>query len=190
MAEPVLTERQKKYFASLRQGLARKTGRSLEAWAEIARACTLTSRGERLAWLREKHGLAQNRGTIVIAAAFGYDSLWGSPDALIDALWKDPASRATYEAVDQIATALPGALRTARKGFTAWARSFQFAAARPAKGGKLILGLAVSPEGDPRLAPASNEGWSERLKSRLILATPADVDAPLAALLRQAWERS
>ena len=59
---------------------------------------------------------------------------WRHPDALIDALWTDPGSRAIFEAVDALATTLPGAMRTARKGYTAWARTFQFAAARPAQG--------------------------------------------------------
>ncbi|MDB5476908.1 MAG: hypothetical protein JWP49_2419, partial [Phenylobacterium sp.] len=34
------------------------------------------------------------------------------------------------------------------------------------------------------------ESWSERLKSKLLLDDPAQVDASVAALLKQAWERS
>jgi hypothetical protein len=61
---------------------------------------------------------------------------------------------------------------------------------KPVKGGKALLGLAVEPAADPRLAPPRNESWSERLKSKLLLDDPAQVDASVAALLKQAWERS
>ncbi len=77
-----------------------------------------------------------------------------------------------------------------RKAFTAFSREFQFASVKPMKGGKVLLGLAVAPDADPRLEAPKNEGWSERLKSKLLLDSPAQVDASVAALLRQAWERS
>ncbi len=66
----------------------------------------------------------------------------------------------------------------------------QFAAARPVKGGKLMLGLAMAPDASPRLEAPRNESWSERLKARTLLAAPAEVDAEIARLLALAWERS
>ena len=77
-----------------------------------------------------------------------------------------------------------------RKGYTAFSRKVQFAAVRPLKSGGAAMGLAIEPDAAPMLTPARNEGWSERLKSRLALAAPGDVDAQAAALLRRAWERS
>ena len=59
-----------------------------------------------------------------------------------------------------------------------------------AKGGQAVLGLAVTPDASPRLAEPRNEGWSERLKSKIALTSPADVDAELKALLKAAWDRS
>ena len=38
MGQANLTERQQKWFASVRAGLERDTGRSLTEWVEIARA--------------------------------------------------------------------------------------------------------------------------------------------------------
>ena len=81
-------------------------------------------------------------------------------------------------------------IQTARKGYTAWSRQFQFAAARPVKGGKVVLGLALRPDASQRLEPPRNEPWSERLKSRALLSSPHDVDAEIEALLRAAWARS
>jgi len=53
-----------------------------------------------------------------------------------------------------------------------------------------MLGLALAPEADARLQAAKNEGWSERLKSRLALSSPSDVDASVAGLLKAAWAAS
>nr|MEA2799633.1 hypothetical protein [Phenylobacterium sp.] len=93
-------------------------------------------------------------------------------------------------AVERLATALPDVVTGQRKAFTAFSREFQFASMKPIKGGKALLGLAVTPDTDPRLDAPKNESWSERLKSKLLLDSPAQVDASVEALLKAAWERS
>ena len=113
---------------------------------------------------------------------------WSNPEGLIEALWTDAGSRAIYQALDAAAQSLPGTLRTARKGYTAWSRTFQYAAARPLKGGAVMLGLALSPEDDPALEAPKNESWSERLKARIRIETP-DGLGKIPALLKAAWER-
>jgi hypothetical protein len=190
MPQPNLTGRQAKYFASIRASLERDTGRTLEQWAAIARTCPETGHRARLKWLKDHHGLLQNRASQVLSEAFGSAMSWQEPGKLIEALWTDPASKAIFEALDGAARARAEAIQTARKGYTAWSRSFQFAAARPVKGGKVMLGLALTPDARPRLEAPRNEGWSERLKSRTLLSAPGEVDAEIATLLKAAWERS
>jgi hypothetical protein len=51
-----LTERQKTWFASIQAGLARDTGRTLEQWVEVARACPETKPQARPKWLKTEHG--------------------------------------------------------------------------------------------------------------------------------------
>jgi hypothetical protein len=182
-----LTERQEKWFASVREGLLRETGRSLDDWAELARACPETAHRRRLAWMRDMFGLGQNRASLVLNAAFPPQASWSQPDRLADSLWADPAARAVHDAIARLATSLPDVIVGQRKGFTAYSRRLQFCAARPRKGA-VLLGLAVQPrEG---LSPAAKDGWSDRLLSRIELRTPADADDGLAALLREAWGRS
>lgn len=190
MAEANLTERQQKWFASVRASLERDTGKTLPEWMAIAKTCPETGHRARLKWLKDEHGLLQNRASQVLGEAFPSGAGWGEPEALIDALWTDPASRAIYEALDKRAMGLEGTLRTARKGYTAWSRKVQFVAARPVKGGKAMLGLAVAPEASPRLQAPKNESWSERLKARVALSSPAEVDKEIAALLKAAWEKA
>jgi hypothetical protein len=189
-AAETLTEQQKKWFASVQAGLVRDTGRSIEEWAAIARACPETTTRKQIDWLRDHYGLGVNRGVIVLNAAFPDRMDWYDADGLRDALWKDPASRAIFEAVQAQVAGFDGLVTGQRKGFSAWSRNFQFAAVRPIKGGKARLGLCVAPDADPRLEAPKNEGWSERLKAAVTLDSPGQVDAALKALLKKAWDAS
>ena len=185
-----LSPRQEKWFATARASLEKDIGKSMDAWIAIAKTCPETKTMARIAWMKEHHGLGMNRANIVMSAAFPTGSGWDEPVKLREALWKDPAAVAIFEAVERAANALPDVVTGQRKAFTGFSRNFQFASAKPIKGGQVVLGLAVPVGADPRLAEPKAEGWSERLKSKLTLASPADVDAKLAALIRQAWEAS
>jgi hypothetical protein len=186
-----LTERQKKWFASVRAGLARDTGKSLEDWVAIARTCPETAPRARQAWLKTHHGLGINRAAYVLSEAFPQEDMgWDEPDALRAALWADPASTAILRALEAATADLDGLVTGQRKGFTAWSRDVQFAAAKPVRGGTALLGLALTPDASPRLSPPRTESWSERLKARVALASPAEVDDEIRALLKAAWERS
>jgi hypothetical protein len=185
-----LTERQKKWFASVEASLERDTGKPIAEWVAIARTCPETTPGRRTQWLREHHGLGGNRIAHILSVAFPSAGGWDDADALRAALWKDPAPAAIFEAVEAAVAGFPGLVTGQRKGFSAWSRNFQFAAVRPIRGGKARLGLCVPPDADPRLVEPKNEGWSERLTAAVTLESPADVDVALKALLEQAFERS
>ncbi len=184
-----LTERQKKWFASVRAGLERDTGRSMEEWVAIARTCPETTSRARTDWLRKRHGLGVNRAYQVVAEAFpSSEPGWGEPEALRAQLWTDPASAAILEAVERATASLPDVVAGQRKGYTAFSRRVQFAAVKPLKGGAALLGLRLALEASPALKPAGKESWSERLKSTLRLEASAQVDAEVERLLRAAWE--
>jgi hypothetical protein len=186
-----LTDRQKKWFASVREGLERETGKSLEDWVAIARTCPETKPRAQLGWLKQHHGLGQNRASYVLSVAFPSERMtWDKPDEARDALWVDPASKAILKAVEAAVAGFDGLVIGQRKTYSAWSREFQFAAAKPVKGGAAVLGLAVTPDASPRLLEPKNESWSERLKAKVALASPADVDDEIRALLKAAFERS
>jgi hypothetical protein len=187
MPAPNLTPRQQKYFDSMRASLERDTGRSLAEWVAIAKTCPESGHRARLKWLKDNYGLLQNHGSHVLSEAFGGAMSWMEPEKLLAALWVDPGSRAIFEAIDVVARKPNAVIQTARKGYTAWSREVQFAAARPLRGGKVMLGLAVALEASPRLEPPRNESWSERLKTRTLLASVTEVDGEIEALLKQAW---
>jgi hypothetical protein len=189
--ESHLTDRQQKWMASVREGLQAETGRSLDEWVAVARTCPEARPKARQQWLKTHHGLGQNRAMLVLGEAFPAESRgYDDPAALKAALWTDPASRAVCEAVAAVVYGLGDVTEGARKGFTAWSRTVQFAAAKPLRGGAALLGLAVPPDAAPRLASPGRESWSERLKSNVRLAAPKDVDEEVRRLLQQAYEGS
>ena len=189
--EAGLTERQKKWFASVRASLAASTGRTVEDWVAVARACPETAHRKRLAWLKSEHGLGVNYGSFVLSQAFPSDGPgWDDPEGLRAALWKDPGSEAILSALEAVAGRLDGVVVGARKGYTPFSRSVQFAAARPLKGGRALLGLKLEPQASDRLsAPARRESWSERLTAVVELGSPAEVDAEIERLMALAYAR-
>ena len=185
-----LTQQQQKWFASIQGGLERDTGKSLAQWVEIARTCPETKHRARLAWFKEHHGLLQNRASYVLGEAFPPEAGWSQPGDLRAVLWPDPAGRAILDAVEAAVMTLPDVVTGQRKSFSAWSRKYQFAAMRPVKGGGAMLGLFVAPDAAPGLETPRNESWSERLKSRIALNSPADVTPQIEALLKASWEQS
>jgi hypothetical protein len=186
-----MTERQKKWFASVRANFEAKTGKTMAEWVAIARTCPHDKPKARSVWLREHHGLGSNHGAFVLSEAFpSADPSWDDPAALRGLLWKDPASLAILQAVEKAVAKLPEHVSGQRKSFTAFSRNFQFAAMKPIRGGTASLGLAVPADASARLSAPKNESWSERLKGVVRLASPEDVDAEIEGLLKQAWEKS
>jgi hypothetical protein len=191
IASAGLTAQQQKWFASVREGLVRDTGKTLEQWAEIARKCPETKPGARVKWLKEKHGLGVNRAATVLDAAFGGENMgWDNPEKLVAALWKDPAHLKIHDALVDAVRKFDGITVGERKTFTGFSRKAQFAAARPTKEG-VRLGLAVDPKASKRLsAPKKNEGWSDRNKAVAVLTSTKDIDAELKKLLKAAFDAS
>lgn len=184
------TERQKKWFATVQANLEAQTGRPLDAWVEVLKACPETGPKKQAAWLKANHGLGINHASYVISAASPGGMGWDDPDGLRAALWKEAGSLAILEAVERIAAGVDGVIPTQRKGYTAWSRSVQFAAMRPLKGGRALLGLKLEPGASGRLSPAvRKESWSERLTAVVELDDAAAVDGEIARAFVAAAER-
>ncbi len=191
MADANLTEQQKKWFASVREGLERDTGKTLDQWVKIARTCPETKPGARTKWLKEKHGIGVNRAATIFDAAFPGDGAgWDDPEKLIAGLWKNPDQLKIHDALVAHVSNIKGAIVGEKKSFTGFSRNYQFAAARPTKDG-VRLGLAVDPKSSRRLEPPKkNEGWSDRNKSVTVLSSTKDIDAELKKLLKAAFDAS
>lgn len=185
-----LTPRQRKYRVALAANLETNTGRPLKAWLAIARTCPQSAPRARLRWFKETHGLGQNYAMYVLHE---FDRKRGKgqpgPGSLRSEVWAEPGTLKILLALEAAMAELPEVITGQRKAYTAWSRAYAFAAARPQRG-QVRLGLALDRPRDLRLQGAHHEGWSERLKSTLLLSKPADVNRSVRKLLRAAWERS
>ncbi len=190
MADRGLTEQQRKWMDSVRSSLEASTGKSLDEWKRLIAASPETSPRARQRWAKDTYGLGQNY-YMLVAREMDRDAGLDTRDAeaLGAKLWRDNAAAEVFRAVEAAIAELPDVVLGQRKGFSSFSRRYAFAAARPVKH-EVRLGLAVDPGSDPRLAPSVREGWSERLTAVLVLTSREEVDAAVAHLLRQAWERS
>lgn len=185
-----LTERQQKWFASVRVGLERDTGKTLDEWVKIAKRCPESEPRKRVAWLREKYGLGANRAAQVLSSAFPSGPSWDEPDALLDLLWKDKAGREIYDAVaKRVRKDFAEAIIGPRKTFVSFSHKVQFAAILPAKDGTAELGLPLPVSASKRLTPMKKRPWAEKHTAILVLSSPKEVDAEVSRLLKLAWEK-
>lgn len=182
-----LSPRQRQWFATVKTNLAARTGKSIEDWVAIARTCPHEGHRARTRWLKEEHGVGVNHAAFILSEAFPSGAGWDDGPALRAALWKDPASAATLLAIEAAAAGLDELVVGQRKGYTAFSRAVQFAAARPLKGGRALLGLKLDPASSPRLSPSlRKESWSERLVAVVEFDDPAQVDDEVRRLIAAA----
>jgi len=184
--ETHLTPRQAKWFQTVRAGLESASGLTIEQWAEIARTCPEQAHRKRLLWTKEQHGLGQNHASIVLDAAFPPAAGWSQPEDLAAKLWNDPQTAQLFALIKTMVTSLPDVIVGQRKSYTAFSRQFQFAAARPRKGGGVVLGLAIAPQTTESFEKRGRESWSERLESSVEFSAGDQVDQPLCEMLQQA----
>lgn len=188
MGDIGMTDRQKKWFATVQANFEARTGRPLAVWVDMLRTgCPDTRPKAQAAWLKATHGIGANHAAHIIAAANPEGARWDDAEGLRAALWKEPQALAILEAVERVAARVDGVVIGQRKGYTSFSRAVQFAAMRPLKGGRALLGLKLDPSASPRLsAPTRTESWSERLVAVVELDGPGAVDAGVADLFADA----
>ena len=83
MTGAVLTERQKKWFATVQANFETVTGKPVAARVEIMKTCPETAPRARAAWLKAHHGLGVNHAAKVLEACRPSDGPgWDEPEAL------------------------------------------------------------------------------------------------------------
>ncbi|MDO9076073.1 MAG: DUF4287 domain-containing protein [Brevundimonas sp.] len=184
----VLTERQQKWFATVEANFEKATGRPVAVWVDILKGCPETRPRAQAAWLKATHGIGANHAAHILNAARPDEAMgWDDAEALRAALWAEPRSLAILEAIERAAAGVDGVIPGQRKGYTAFSRAVQFAATRPLKGGRALLGLKLDPSVSPRLSEAvRRESWSERLIAVVELDGPGAVNAEIGRLFAQA----
>lgn len=183
-------------LASMTANLAAKTGRNLEEWLAAVRASGQSKHGQIVTWLKAEHGLGHGYANLIAHHALGSSSV--APPPATAASGGDPADeiyagpktalRPVHDALMNVIRGFGEGLDEApKKGYLSLRRKKQFALIQPSTATRVDLGLAlkgVEPAG--RLEASGS--WNAMVSHRVKLATPADVDAEVAAWLRQAWD--
>ncbi len=191
MGDIGMTERQKKWFATVQANFEKQTGRPVAVWVDILKqGCPDMGPKKQAAWLKATHGIGSNHAAFIISSSLPEsERRWDDAEGLRAGLWKDAQSLAILESIERTAKQVDGVVEGQRKGYTSFSRSVQFAATRPLKGGKALLGLKLDPSASGRLsAPARTESWSERLIAVVVLDGPGAVNAEIAKLFAMAAE--
>lgn len=173
---------------SQKRNIEASTGRSFDAWVELARSSGREKHGELMAWLKTEHGLSHgNANLVALSARRGSDAPTG--DALVDAIYAGPraAVRPLHDAVIALAKGFGPDIELAPKqAYVLLRRSKQFATVGPASGGRLEVGLNLK-----GMEPAGRlEASSGMCTHRVRLASTDDLDVEVRTWLREAYERA
>ena len=165
------------------------TGRHFADWTALARASGLDRHKAVVDWLKTEHGLTHGYANLVAHKAFGSDAGSATEDDLMAAMFAGPKSamKPVYDKIAAIVADFDGVEFAPKKGYVSFRRAKQFGLAQPSTKDRLDLGLilkGVAPGGRLEASGSFNAMVSHRVR----LSTPDDVDAEVAAWLRQAWE--
>lgn len=175
--------------ASMIANLEANTGRSLADWTALAKGSGHTKHGQMVAWLKADHGLTHGYANLVAHKAMASDAGSQGSNDLMMAMFEGPkaAMKPAYDKVAAIVDGLGGVEFAPKKGYVSFRRSKQFGLAQPSTKDRLDLGLTlkgVEPSG--RLEKAGS--WNAMVTHRVRIASADEVDAEVAAWIRQAWE--
>ena len=164
------------------------TGKAFAEWTALAKNSGHAKHGQMVAWLKSDQGLTHGYANLVAHKALASDAGSYGEDDLMAAMFAGPKAemKPVYDRIAAIVGALDGVEFAPKKGYVSFRRAKQFGLAQPSTKDRLDLGLTlkgVEPGG--RLEAAGS--WNAMVTHRVRLTTPDQVDAEIAAWLKQAW---
>lgn len=178
-------------LATMIANLAAKTGRTLEQWAESARARGAAKHGEIVSWLKSEHGLGHGYANLVAAKALESRAP-ADGDDLVTAQYAGAkaALKPIYDALAAAVSAFGADVELApKKTYVSLRRSKQFALVQPSTATRVDVGIqlkGVAPKGRLEAAGSFNAMVTHRVR----VERSSEVDAELVGWLRQAYERA
>ena len=173
-------------------GLAKNTGRGLEAWVAVAKATGIGKHKALVDHLKAAEGLTHGYANSVALRAFASDASAIGEEALMEAMFAGPkaALRPVYDRLVAIARGFGDDVAlAAKKGYVSVRRSKQFAILQPSTKDRFDLGINL--KGEPPAGRLEASGsFNAMVSHRVRLAGLADIDGEVEGWLKRAYERA
>lgn len=180
--------------------LPEKTGRGLQEWSDLVTQLRTTVRKERIAWLKESHGLGTNTAIHIVNYAEDRHTWDGDPEVYlqqavryVDAMFagKKAELKPIFDVVLKAVRKLGKDVKVCPcKTIIPFYRKRVFAQLKPGPRSRLELGLVL--EDTPcegLLQPNARAAENDRLKHLIPLASIADFNEEALAWLKTAYDR-
>jgi Domain of unknown function (DUF5655)/Domain of unknown function (DUF4287) len=170
--------------------LLAKTGKSLDAWVEIARKSGIAGHKALVEHLKDTHGLGHGHANSVVHKANNSAAISMDGNALVEAMFAGPRAvlRPIYNRLSDIVSGFDSDIEFApKKGYVSLRRSRQFAILQPSTKDRFDLGLNLKGS-EPTGRLEASGSWNAMVSHRVRIASIDDVDAEVADWLRAAYE--
>jgi hypothetical protein len=170
-----------------------RTGRTLDEWIRVVKKSGPATEKERIAWLKQAHGISTNYALWIAKRVDGRGS--GAdydPDALVDAMFagKKGGLRPLYDRILTLAFALGKDVKVSPgKTIVPFYRNHVFAQVKPATAARIDVGFAFkdrTPSG--RLVSTGGFEKGDRITHRIPLAAVEEIDVEVRKWLKHAYE--
>jgi hypothetical protein len=179
--------------SSLRN-LKERTGRTLEEWIRIVKKSGPAAEKERMAWLKEAHGITTNYAMWIAKRADGSGgSANYDPDAMVEAMFagKRAGLRPIYDRLLALAFGLGKDVRVSPcKTIVPFYRTHVFAQVKPTTNSRIDVGYALrdmKPSG--KLVSTGGFEKGDRITHRIPVGSLTEIDAEVKKWLKHAYEK-
>jgi hypothetical protein len=179
--------------------LPQKTGRSLDDWIRLVKDEGPSAERDRRDWLKANYSLGTNTAWWIAERAAGRNLEDEDPAAYLVAAegyvaamfaGKKADLRPVYDAILKLVTALGHDVKICPcKTMVPLYRRHVFAQIKPATASRIDLGLALENTAAPeRMIDTGGLAKKDRITHRIVLSSPAEVDAEVKHWLRFAYD--
>jgi hypothetical protein len=173
--------------------LKERTGRTIEEWVRIVKKSGPPTERERIAWLKEAHGITTNYALWIAKRVDGGGSAATyDPDAMVEEMFagKKAGLRPVYDHMLALAFGLGKDVRVSPcKTMVPFYRRHVFAQVKPASATRVDIGFALKdkkPVG--KLVSTGGFEKGDRITHRIPVTSVAEIDKEVEKWLKHAYE--
>jgi Domain of unknown function (DUF5655)/Domain of unknown function (DUF4287) len=173
--------------------LKERTGRSLDDWVRIVKKSGPATHSERIAWLKQEHGITTNYALWIAKRVDGEGSAADyDPDAMVEAMFagKKSGLRPIYDQMLKLAFELGKDVRVCPcKTIVPFYRKHVFAQVKPTTTTRIDLGFAFK-DMEPTGKLISTGGFEkgDRITHRIPIGSVAEIDKEVKKWLKHAYQ--